>query len=220
MFFKFLITIFLSSLAIAQTTSYNAEQWSKASSQALQTDGELFYAFLSDFNYNFPKYKTFMDENKMTYPANLQNYAFQIQSITDDEEMIQVLKSKSFPFSEFNTMFTKFEWASSLLSENGLSKVLMPSEFLTKEASITGGSESESGSGSGSSIASITSNSESSSESSGSESSNESSGSSSSSSEGSSSSSSTSASQSSNLGESLYIPIISFPLVMISFFLL
>lgn len=217
------IPCFLGLTAIlAQTTSYDKSQLSSASSRALQADASILYGFLEDFNSRYTDYIEFMSENSMTYPANLQNYIYQLQTISQDSSLYAALETKSFPFSDFITMFTKFDWASSIITAQGGSTFYAPEYFLTadaKEASVSSGSSAtaSSTSGSASSTFSWTSGvtssitSVSSSESS----------SSTTSSEASSSSSTNSNSESSTNGvDSLYIPIFSLPVLLASMFLL
>ncbi|ODQ61041.1 hypothetical protein WICANDRAFT_90292 [Wickerhamomyces anomalus NRRL Y-366-8] len=158
----------------------------------------------------------------MTYPVDLQNYVVRLQSITDDQSLIAALETRSFPFNDFVTMFTKFDWASSFMSEQGVSSFYVPQDFLTAngaDASVTqSGSQSSGSPSSSGSFASSTGSS--SSGSSGSITSAASSSRSGSSSATSSQSSSSARSSTSNGVDSLYIPIISLPVMFVSLFLL
>ena len=230
---SFLTVLSVSALSLAQSTitssaSYSPDQLSSASSRALHSDASFVLAFLGDF-ISRSTYLNFMRENSMTYPADLQNYVVRLQSITDDQSLIAALETRSFPFNDFVTMFTKFDWASSFMSEQGVSSFYVPQDFLTAngaDASVTqSGSQSSGSPSSSGSFASSTGSS--SSGSSGSITSAASSSRSGSSRSGSSSASATSSqsssstrSSASNGVDSLYIPIISLPVMFVSLFLL
>lgn len=197
---------FVVSISFAQTTtSYDKSQLSSASSRALESGVSILYGFLEDFNNRYETYIKFMEENSMTYPAILQNYIYQLQTISQDSSLYQALKTKSFPFSDFITMFTKFDWASSIITAQGGSTFYDPEYFLTvdKEVSASSVSSTSSGlssfswsSGVTSSISSVSSETTSSSTTE------------------SSSQSSTTTGSSTNGVDSLYIPIFSLPFLL------
>lgn len=218
------ISLAASASHITSAVSYSPDELSSASSRALKSDATFIFEFLGDFVSHTLTYLDYMQENSMTFPGDLQNYIFRLQSITNDQSIIAALETRSFPFEDFITMYTKFDWASSFMSANGVSTIYKPEDFLTVsgEASSTSSSatsaDSYSGSDSGSKgIASSTDDSKSASSTSAASSSD---GSKSSTSSSESSSSTSTVSDSSNGVGSLYIPIISLPVAMISVFLL
>lgn len=225
---SFLTVLSVSALSLAQSTitssaSYSPDQLSSASSRALHSDASFVLAFLGDF-ISRSTYLNFMRENSMTYPADLQNYVVRLQSITDDQSLIAALETRSFPFNDFVTMFTKFDWASSFMSEQGVSSFYVPQDFLTAngaDASVTqSGSQSSGSPSSSGSFASSTGSSSSGSSGSITSAASSSRSGSSSASATSSQSSSSARSSASNGVDSLYIPIVSLPLMFVSLFLL
>lgn len=225
---SFLTVLSVSALSLAQSTitssaSYSPDQLSSASSRALHSDASFVLAFLGDF-ISRSTYLNFMRENSMTYPADLQNYVVRLQSITDDQSLIAALETRSFPFNDFVTMFTKFDWASSFMSEQGVSSFYVPQDFLTAngaDASVTqSGSQSSGSPSSSGSFASSTGSSSSGSSGSITSAASSSRSGSLSASATSSQSSSSARSSASNGVDSLYIPIISLPVMFVSLFLL
>lgn len=225
---SFLTVLSVSALSLAQSTitssaSYSPDQLSSASSRALHSDASFVLAFLGDF-ISRSTYLNFMRENSMTYPADLQNYVVRLQSITDDQSLIAALETRSFPFNDFVTMFTKFDWASSFMSEQGVSSFYVPQDFLTAngaDASVTqSGSQSSGSPSSSGSFASSTGSSSSGSSGSITSAASSSRSGSSSAPATSSQSSSSARSSASNGADSLYIPIVWLPLMFVSLFLL
>ncbi|ONH66382.1 hypothetical protein BON22_3677 [Cyberlindnera fabianii] len=128
----FLAVSTLVTMGLSQTTtSFDAAAYSSASAAALAADGKFIFDVLVDLNSRYTQYITYMDNNGMAFPEGVANYINRILTISSEGSLLAFIQTRSFPFSEFQTLMPAFPWYSSLLSEAGVTTFYVPEDFLT-----------------------------------------------------------------------------------------
>lgn len=115
---------------IAATSKESSILNEQLRSNAASVDIAFFTAFLEDFNDNFDKYTSIMNQNKVTLPQEVANYYYHLAPLPSTVDLQSDI-AVNFPFTEFKSFITKFPWYSSLLTEGHITDFYLPSDFIS-----------------------------------------------------------------------------------------
>lgn len=100
-----------------------------AKSMAADADMSFFLAFLDDFNERYTEYTSYMIREHHTLPQEVANYYYHLNGVDEYDLKSDIINQ--FPFTIFKSFITVFPWYSSLLSEGGITDMVLPGDFLS-----------------------------------------------------------------------------------------
>lgn len=113
-----------------ESATANSAQLESAQSAAASADMGFFSVFFFDFNLNQQAYSSFMSENNMPLPQEVESYFVHLGGLSSTVNLEQDV-ALNFPFTPFKTFITAFPWYSTLLSEASISTLYLPQNFLS-----------------------------------------------------------------------------------------